>query len=339
MVYLGIDVHRKRSHVVALRADGEMILSRRVRSRPEDMLRIFGELGPEPLEVVFEATFGWGWLADLLAEAGIPAHMAHPLATKAISASRVKNDAVDAKTLAHLLRGNLLTEAWIAPPAAREARRLARMRASLMRLGSRLKCQVHAILADHGVTLELSDSFGARGRRQLELLDLSAVSQRRVEASLRLIDGIKAEVALADRELKGMWAGDPRVERLLPIPGIGFISAAIVVSEIWDVHRFPAARQLACWAGLTPREHSSAERTRHGHISKQGSRWLRWILVEAATQHALRDPKLRDLFLRVQRGKPERNRIARVAVAHRLLTLCFYALRDEGGCRAYPVSS
>jgi transposase len=138
MVYVGIDVHRKQSHLAALGEDGRVVLSRRVRTCPEEFLRVFGELEPEPLEVVFESTFGWGWLADLLADAGIPAHMAHPLATKAIAAGRVKNDAVDARTLAHLLRGNLLPEAWMAPPEAREARRLVRMRASLMRVSSRL---------------------------------------------------------------------------------------------------------------------------------------------------------------------------------------------------------
>ena len=95
--------------------------------------------GPQPIEVVFEATYGWSWFADLLADAGIPAHMAHPLATKAISAARVTNDAVDAKTLAHLLRTNLLAEAWIAPPAAREARRLVRTRAGLVRMRSRVQ--------------------------------------------------------------------------------------------------------------------------------------------------------------------------------------------------------
>lgn len=128
MVYIGVDLHRKRSHVVALDQAGEVLLSRRIGSRPDEFLRIFGELGAEPLEVAFEATFGWGWLADLLADAGIPAHMAHPLATKAISSARVKNDSVDAKTLAHLLRTNLLPEAWIAPPDVRESRRLVRMR-------------------------------------------------------------------------------------------------------------------------------------------------------------------------------------------------------------------
>lgn len=338
MVYVGIDLHRKRSHLAALDESGELVLSRRVQSQPAEILRVFGELSPQPMEVAFEATFGWGWLADLLADAGIPAHMAHPLATKAIAAGRVKNDAVDARMLAHLLRGNLLPEAWIAPPEAREARRLARMRAGLMRISSRLKCQVHAVLAEHGVTPPQSDAFGKGGRQLLGQLALPEISARRVEANLRLIDSIAAEVKLADRELTFHFAQDPRVKRLLPIPGIGFITAAIVVAEVWDVSRFRTAAQLSSWSGLTPKERSSSDHTRRGHISKQGSRWLRWILVESAAQHALRDQELRGFFLRVRRGSPDRNKIAHVAVAHRLLTLCFYALRDDGGCRAYPVA-
>src|SRR2546425_12058256 len=131
MLYVGVDLHRKRSVVAALNDQGELMLSRRIASRPEDFQRVFGELEPSSLSVVFEATYGWHWFADLLADAGIEAHMAHPLATKAISAGRVKNDSVDARTLAHLLRTHLLPEAWIAPPPVRERRRLARTRTSL----------------------------------------------------------------------------------------------------------------------------------------------------------------------------------------------------------------
>lgn len=98
MVYVGVDLHRKSSHVAVLAADGELLASRRIASRPEEFLRAFGELEEGPIEVAFEATYGWGWFADLLVDAGIPAHMAHPLATKAISSARVKNDKVDAKT-------------------------------------------------------------------------------------------------------------------------------------------------------------------------------------------------------------------------------------------------
>ena len=117
MLYVGIDLHRKSSQLAVVNDAGELVRSRRVRSRPEEVWRVFGELpGEESVEAVFEATFGYGWLADLLADAGIRAHMAHPLATKAIAAGRVKNDKVDAAMLAQLLRANLLPEGWIARP-------------------------------------------------------------------------------------------------------------------------------------------------------------------------------------------------------------------------------
>ncbi len=335
MVYVGVDLHRKSSHVAVLAGDGELLASRRIASRPEEFLRVLGELEPGPVEVAFEATYGWGWFADLLADVGIPAHMAHPLATKAISSARVKNDSVDAKTLAHLLRTNLLPEAWAAPPEVRDARKLARTRISLARISSRLKCQTHALLADQAILPPMTDLFGHGGRAFLEDVGLRPIPQARLEANLRLIDLLSPEVAAADRELRTLFRTDPRIGKLLPIPGIGFTTAAVVVAEVWDVSRFPSPDRLCSWAGLTPTEHSSAEHTRRGHISKQGSRWLRWAMVESASRPSLKDPTLRRFRDSIARRRG--SKIAKVALARRLLTLCYYALRDEGGCRAYPV--
>jgi len=335
MVYIGVDLHRKVSHVVALDEAGATILSRRFDHSRDAFRRVFGELEPEPISVAFEATYGWGWFADLLADAGIEAHMAHPLATKAIGAGRVKNDAIDAATLAQLLRTNLLPEAWIAPPEVRELRRLVRMRASLVRIRSRLKCQVHAICADAGIPVAASDLFGRKGRAGLEALVLPPITASRLAAHLRLIDDVGREIIAADREIVAAFRGDDRVRRLLPIPGIGILNAATIVAEIGDVTRFPSAAHLASWAGLTPTERSSADHVRRGHISKQGSRWLRWTMVEAAARigtsraaklHRIADP------IADRRG----TKIARVALARRILTLVFYALRDERGCRDYP---
>jgi transposase len=335
MVYVGVDLHRKRSHVVALDDEGEVLASKRIDNEPEEFFRIFGELSPAPIEVAFEATYGWAWFADLLADAGIEAHMAHPLGTKAISSARVKNDAVDAKTLAHLLRTKLLPEAWMAPPQIREARRLVRSRVSLTRIRSRLKCQIHVILADFRISSPVSDLFGVGGRAFLESLELPPIPAERLAALLRLVDATTAEVASAESKMRELFRSDQRLARLMAIPGIGFLSAATIVTEIGDVTRFSSPDRLCSWAGLTPREHSSDAHTRRGHISKQGSRWLRWVLVEAAAHPGLKDPDLRRFRDRiaVRRGR----KVARVALARRLLTLCFYALRDEGGCRAFPV--
>ena len=262
--------------------------------------------------------------------------MAHPLATKAISSARVKNDAVDAKTLAHLLRTNLLPEGWIAPPEVREARRLVGMRSSLVRLRAKLKAQVHALLGEPGLQPDGVDLCSNKGRELLRELQLAPISRSRLDTCLRLIDEFSLEIVIAEREIYQTIKEDDRVPRLLPIPGIGPIIAATILSEIGDITRFSSPDKLCAWAGLTPKEHSSADNVRRGHISKQGSRWLRWVMVEAAV-HAFRDVELRQLFVRIARRRGAK--IARVAAARRLLTLVYHALRSESGCRSYPIES
>jgi len=109
MIYVGIDLHRKRSQIAALDEQGTELLSRRVANDPEALKAILAELGSE-LQVALEATYGWEWLADLLEQEGHELHLSHPLRTKAIAEARVKTDAVDARTLAHLLRADRLPE-------------------------------------------------------------------------------------------------------------------------------------------------------------------------------------------------------------------------------------
>jgi transposase len=175
------------------------------------------------------------------------------------------------------------------------------------------------LLADLGVIPELTTLFGPVGRRWLAELPMAASARGRLEAGLRLIDAITVEVKHADVDLRTQFAGDHRVRRLLPIPGIGLVTATTVVAEVWDIQRFPSPARLCSWAGLTPGERTSDAQTRRGHITKQGSRWLRWILVEAATS-AVRDPQLGRFAGQIaQRRGPK---IARVALARRLLTLC-----------------
>jgi transposase len=185
----------------------------------------------------------------------------------------------------------------------------------------------------------MSDVFGALGREELARLQLPPLVQHRLDAHLRLIADITNEVSIADHEIRTLFKTDTRRKRLQAIPGIGLLTAATVLAEVGDFARFPSADHLCSWAGLTPKERSSAENLRRGRITKQGSRWLRWALVEAAVT-AERDPGLRALYTRIAaRGGRNGKSIARVAVARRLLTLCFYAERDEHGCRAFPLAS
>jgi transposase len=121
--WVGIDLHRRRSQIAIIDEHGELTLSRRIVNDPGTFRGLLGD--PEDTRVALAATYGWEWLADLLEEAGYDVHLAHPLRTQAIAAARVKTDAVDAKTLAHLLRTGLLPEAYIAPPELRDLARAA----------------------------------------------------------------------------------------------------------------------------------------------------------------------------------------------------------------------
>jgi transposase len=252
---------------VALDEAGETILSRRFDHSREAFTRVFGESSPNRSASSSRRRTAGAGSPTCSPTLRIEAHMAHPLATRAIGAGRVKNDAVDAATLAHLLRTNLLPEAPIAPPEVRELRRLVRMRSSLVRIRSRLKCQVHALCADAGVRVRVSDLFGKKGRAQLETLALPPISASRLAACLRLVDELAREIIAADREIIAVFRDDDRVRRLLRIPGIGILTAATIVAEVGDVSRFPSADHLASWAGLTPTERSSADHVRRGHIS------------------------------------------------------------------------
>src|SRR5437763_11091638 len=148
-VYVGIDVHRKRSQVAVVTGDGQVRLNRNVVNGTEPILRLIGDL-PAGTPAAFEAAFGTGWLVELLEDYGFGPHLVHPLRCKAIASARLKNDKVDAAILAQLLRAGLLPEAWIAPPAVRQLRALLRHRASLVRLGTQLRNRIHAVAADHG---------------------------------------------------------------------------------------------------------------------------------------------------------------------------------------------
>src|SRR3712207_5622132 len=107
MVYVGMDVHRKRSQVAVVDDSGTEMLNRSLRNDPAELVPRLGRLEPGT-PVAFEAAYGWGWVTELLEDLELKPHLAHPLACKAIAAARLKNDKVDARTLAHLLRADLL---------------------------------------------------------------------------------------------------------------------------------------------------------------------------------------------------------------------------------------
>jgi transposase len=322
-VYVGIDVHRKRSQVAVIDQAGEVLANRNVPNGTETILGVIGGL-PPGTPAAFEAAFGWGWLVELLEDYGFDPHLVHPLQCKAIASARLKNDKVDAAILAQLLRADLLPEAWIAPPAVRQLRALLRHRAQLVRLRTLLRNRIHAVLADHGQDRP-SGCWSGPGRAWLAALKLPAVSREVIEDDLALIDAIQVPIDRLDCEVRQRGRSDPRVKVLTQLPGVGPFTAMVILAEVGDVSRFGSARKLAAWAGLTPTVRGSDRTVRHGHISKQGSAWLRWILCEAA-QTAKRHPDFAASYAAIARRRGKK--IATTAIARKLLTRAWHLLTD-----------
>jgi transposase len=318
-VYVGMDVHRKRSQVAIVDAAGVQQRNRNLANDPAKLIPVLGAL-PPGTPVAFEAAYGWGWLVDLLEE--LEPHLVHPSRCKAIASARLKNDKVDAATLAQLLRAELLPEAWIAPQQVRDLRALLRHRASLVRLSTSCKNRVHAVLADRGIQQQTGLWTGP-GRAWLATLDLPPIPRAIIDDCCGLLDTLATPISRLEREIAALAKPDPRVQALMVLPGIGRLTAMTLVAEIGDITRFPTARKLCAWAGLTPAVRNSDRKVRHGHITKQGSPWVRWILQEAA-QTAKRSPTFATTYAQLahRRGK----QIATVAIARRLLARCFHIL-------------
>jgi transposase len=231
---------------------------------------------------------------------------------------------VDARTLAQLLRADLLGEAWIAPPDVRQVRLLLRHRAALVRLRTVLKSRVRAVLADRGV-----DAPGALwegpGRRWLATLDVPMVEREVIEDLCGLLDTVEIPVARLEREIRARAKPDARVDALQSLPGVGLLTAMTLVAEIGDVARFPTARKLCSWSGLTPRVRNSDTKVRHGHISKQGPAAVRFVLGEAAHVAKARPP-FADSYESIRRRRG--NRIATTGIARRLLANAFHLLNQ-----------
>jgi transposase len=322
-VYVGVDVHRKRSQIAVVDEAGEVQLNRNVANGVEPILKVIGGL-EAGTSVAFEAAYGWGWLVELLEDYGFDPHLVHPTRCKAIAAARLKNDKVDAAILAQLLRADLLPEAWIAPPATRQLRALLRHRVQLVRLRTLLRTRIHAVLADFGHDRP-AGCWSGPGRKWLASLELPAVSRRVVDDDLALMDALESPIGCLDAEIHERAKADPQVKVLTTLPGVGELTALVILAEVGDVRRFPSARKLASWAGLTPTVRGSDRTVRHGHISKQGSTWLRWILCEAA-QTAKRHPEFAGTYAAIahRRGR----KIATTAIARKLLTRAYHLLTE-----------
>lgn len=310
MLHHGIDLHKRSLVIATLDASGAVVKRGAIRAHRSDVRRYFRSLSG-PHSAVVECTGSWYWLADTLRGLGVPLTLAHARQLKAIATAKVKTDAVDAHTLAQLLRADLIPEAHMVSPELRPYRDLLRTRLRLVQRRVGAKNSISRVLEKHNVP-------SPEELPPLPFLQ-ATLFQDQVELLTQQI-----------RQLEGLLGhhifDDPDLQRLLRIPGIGRIGALTLLLEIDDIRRFASARHFHSYARLVPGADNSGGRTRNRR-SKEGNRYLKITFSHAALRAVQYYPEIRTFYQhRVRtKGKP----IARALVAKEIARIVYFVLKRQ----------
>lgn len=339
----GMDVHYKFSNVTFRDAGGKVVSRQRLDHPDRQQLQERLSRWPTGIPVVIEASFGWGWLSDLLEEAGQDVHLSNCYKVEQMRKARgwVKTNKKDADLVSLLVfEQSDWWKVWRAPPEVRNRREQMRFRSDLVGSQTRVKSRIHAIFHRHGIFHEFSDLFGAKGRKFLVELCLYNPANLPPEVllalrgQLKLLDHLRRQLADVARILHKQLLKTPLAIRLKTIPGIGLILAHVLAAEIGKIERFKNQKSLASYSLLAPRSNDTGEdnpgQSPLGrHLGLRGNRTLKWAFIEAAHGAVRSGGKWRAIFDRVTNGgKKNRNR-GYIKVARELVKVV-YAVWAKG---------
>ena len=342
----GVDVHYHFSTVALVNAQGRVVRRERLEHRDRQDLRRRIQQWPQGLTAVLEASFGWGWLSDVMEEAGLDVRLANCRKVEQMRQARnwVKTNDKDANLLAPLPaeEGNWW-QVWRAPREVREQRETMRHRADLVTLQTQIKCRIHAIFHRHGIFHDFADLFGGGGRRFLEQLAggsdpqsgyVSPAALEALQSNRVVLSVLRQELATIAGALRGRLEKTPMLQRIKRVPGFGLILAHVVAAELGQLSRFASAKALAAYRLLAPRANDTGEarpdRAPLGrHLGKRGNRTLKWAFIEAAHGAVRHGGPWRALFDRLaDAGRKDRQR-GYIAVARKLVDGVYAVLRAE----------
>ena len=325
MNYLGIDVHKRESHVAVLDEDSEVVEKVRVaNANLDDIAKQY-----TGSKAVIEATGNYYTIYDTLDE-HLDVVVADPGQTKAIRSAEVKNDRLDAKLREQLRRAEMVAESYVPPQEICERRALVRGRKRLVEKRTDFKNEVHAVLGKHGISYGW-DPFSVEGREIFADEDLAVgpVARNLLEAFLSVIDELTAQIESIEAVIEESAASLKETQLLMTIPGVSFYSSLLITAELGEIERFDEDKQVVSYAGLDPVVRESGDSRTEGGISKRGSGNLRWILVQCANTAVQRcnDPYLGRFYARLKRRK--NHQVAIVATARKLLVSIFHMLQRK----------
>jgi transposase len=278
--YIGIDLHKAFFQACAVTPAGDRLWEARLPRTPEGLIALTARCTPQTALAVEASTPTWHF-ADAIAGAVGDLRVVDPWKTKLKAGYAAKTDRLDARRLADALRRDSVVGIYYPPLAIREVRELCRARHALVQTRTALINRLRALLLRHGVVdaRRLAKTADDGWLEAVALPPRAAASVRTLRAVLQVV---RTEVARAEAEVRRLSETDAVAPALQQLRGIGPLLALTIRAEIGDIRRFRTGAQLASYAGLVPRVEASAGRIRYGRITRQGSPWLRWALIEAA---------------------------------------------------------
>jgi transposase len=278
--YIGIDLHKVFFQACAVTPAGERLWEDRFPRSADGIAALTARCTPGTALAVEASTPTWHF-ADAVGGSVGDLRIVDPLRTKLKAGYAAKTDRLDARRLADALRRDSVVGIYYPPLMIRELREVCRVRHALVQTRTALINRLRAVLLRQG----LSDArrlAKTADDRWLATLTVPPRAGASVQALRRVLASVRAELARADAEVRALSAGDPVTQALQQLRGIGPLLALTIRAEIGEMHRFPTGAHLASYAGLVPRVEASAGRVRYGAITRRGSPWLRWALIEAA---------------------------------------------------------
>ena len=327
MKYVGIDVHKKMRQAAVLDEDGKLLDEIRFANTPEEIEEFSGKLSTfrDEVKAVVESTGNlWIQIHDRLEEHGFDVALSNPSKTRLIAEAKIKTDKVDARTLAALLRADMLPTCYVPGEELRSRRELLRHRLNLVKIRTGIKNRVHGLLDKHGLRMPGITPFSRENIAWLREQSFGFMDDAIVRSDLAVLEAVDGQVTLIEEKIATIAAEDKRVRLLMTMTGVGYFTAMLVMAEVGDVSRFRGDKEFASWMGLVPSVHQSGERTRIGGVSGPGNKRLRWALVESAQAAVRFDPRLGGMYERVSRRRGKG--CAVVAVAHEMARIMYYML-------------
>ena len=323
--YIGVDLHKKTCFITIMDEAGKIKTQTEISTDTDKVSKFFKKYANA--QVAVESTMNWIPFYENLESLGCDVVLSNPLQTKAIAAARIKNDKVDSRILADLLRTNLLPTAYIQSRNIRDLKEIVRQRAQFVEIRTRIKNRIHSILFKNNLKHQFTNLYGVAGMKWLKQLKLRDVYRQELDRYLATLEHLNEQVDKISQIIENTAKLDFDCKLLMTIPGISYYSALMIKSEIGDISRFRNAAKLCAYAGLIPSTYQSAERIRTGRITKRGSKWLRKTLVDCVTSGCRHPNRIASYYQRLKRQKGTGK--AKVAAARKLCTVIFAMLTDQ----------